>query len=84
MTLKRIRTIAEAYKMIKEEDPDTAISKSYVRSIIPYLPGTIKRGNRWLIDYDELVEYLNDPERDEIDRNREYEQARNGIRPVGL
>lgn len=83
MAIARIRTIKEAHAEIKAADPKTAISLAYVRKIAPTLPSTIKVGKRWLINMDDLEAYLNNPNRLELDRVREYEAARNKIRPVG-
>ena len=55
----RIRTVDKAYEEIKRIDPDTCISKSYIRQIV--MSGDIKSkrsGNRYLFDLDELEEYL--------------------------
>lgn len=82
MSLPRIRTINEAYQMLKEQDPQSAITKHYIRCLVPRLPGSIKRGRGWLLNFDNLLEYLNSPDREERDRLREYEQAGGKIRPV--
>ncbi len=86
MSLPRIRTLKEAFAEIKEQDPKSAITFSYLRRIAPDLPGTIKAGSKWLLNMEELEKYLSDPERLEKDRLREYERAKNtgGIRPVSV
>lgn len=84
MALARIRTIKEAYAEIKASDPKTAISQNYIRALAPTLPSTIKAGRRFLVNMDELESHLNHPSRAEMDRVREYETARNKIRPVGV
>lgn len=82
MSIARIRTVKEAYAEIKQSDPKTAITLSYVRRIAPALPGTIKAGNRFLINLDELESYIGNPERLELDRQREYQEALGKIRAV--
>ncbi len=82
MGLPRIRTLTEAYNMILEADPETAVTRAYIRRIAPSLPGTIRRGRGWLINYDNLLAYLNNPNRAELDRLLEYERAGGSIRPV--
>jgi len=57
--LKRLRTIDQAYRELKALDPDTAISKHYIRSIVltgqlPHLQVESKR----LIDLDDLMAYI--------------------------
>lgn len=61
----RIRTIDKAYQEIKRADPDTCISKSYIRQIV--YSGDIrsqKTGNRYLFDLDELERYLKEGDTD--------------------
>lgn len=57
--IKRLRTIDQAYRELKAMDPDTAISKHYIRSIVlngqlPHLQIESKR----LIDLDDLMTYI--------------------------
>ena len=83
MELPRIRTLKEAHAEIKASDPCTAVSFNYLRRLV--LSGAIpciKAGNKFLINMQRLEEYLCNPERQNIDRVREYEQARNKIRVV--
>ena len=86
MALPRIRTLKEALEEFKAADPKTAITLSYLRRVAPRIPGTIKCGNRILLNMDEVEKYLSDPDRAEKDRVYEYEQARKaaGIRPVSM
>lgn len=58
--LKKLRTIEQAYNAIKEMDPDTAISKWFIREAIlggeiPFVQVHSKR----LIDLDDLISYIN-------------------------
>ena len=55
----RTRTIDSAFEELKKIDPNTAVSKHYIRQLIisnkiPYR----KAGNKYLFDFDRLVEYL--------------------------
>ena len=55
----RTRTIDSAFEELKKIDPNTAVSKHYIRQLvisnkIPYR----KAGNKYLFDSDRLVEYL--------------------------
>lgn len=57
--MARIRTIESAYREIKANDPNTSITKYYIREII--INGKIpfrKSGKRFLFDMDKLEEYL--------------------------
>ena len=80
--LRRIRTIRECIELIKEADPNTAFSRRYLREVCMTLPGTIRRGRFYWVDYDQLLQYLNDPRREERDRLRHYEESRSCIRRV--
>lgn len=58
--MPRMRTIQEAYKTIKESDPETALSPHAIRRMvlqktIPF----IQSGNKYLINLDALEEFLN-------------------------
>lgn len=62
--MPRIRTIQEAYREIKSNDPDTALSAFTIRRLI--LSNTIphiKTGNKYLINLDVLEEYLLNPQK---------------------
>lgn len=58
--LKKLRTIEQAYAALKEMDPDTAISKWFIREAIlngeiPFVQVHSKR----LIDLGDLISYIN-------------------------
>ena len=60
--LPRMRTLDECVVMLRELDPDTAVSKHYVRRLA--LTGEIPIvmcGRKRLINFDKLIEYLNEP-----------------------
>lgn len=57
--MSRIRSIDDAYKLLLEEDPDTAVTKYFIRKVVT--EGTIpsfKTGNKTIFDYDVLHAYL--------------------------
>lgn len=57
---KRMRSIYQALDMIKEEDPDTAITYGLIRNLIKEnLINYTMIGTKYLINYDSLIEYLN-------------------------
>ncbi len=56
--MARIRTIEKAFDEIKRIDPDTCITKHFIKNLI--INGDIpyrKTGNRFLIDVDEVIRY---------------------------
>ena len=63
MMLPRMRTLEQAYKMLKEIDPDTAVTKHslYVKMRSGEIP-CIMAGTKRLINFDLLVEILNNPQ----------------------
>ena len=58
--LPRMRTLDECAVMLRELDPDTAVSKHYVRrlALTGEIP-TVMCGRKRLINFDKLIEYLN-------------------------
>ena len=57
--MARMRTIESAYREIKQDDPNTSITKYYLREIV--INGKIpfrKSGKRFLFDMDKLEDYL--------------------------
>jgi hypothetical protein len=60
MSFAKIRTIKEAYEMIKESDPGSSLSYFNFRRIV--LSGAIPsfmNGNRYLLNYSDVDEYFN-------------------------
>lgn len=58
--MQKIRSIAEAYKEIKQIDSKSSITKYAIRALVNN--GTIShicRGRKILIDFNELQDYLN-------------------------
>lgn len=57
--MARLRIINEAFKQLKQEDPDTAITLCALRRIVKTGGiSTIQIGRKSLIDYDRLLQYL--------------------------
>lgn len=58
--IARMRTIRGILEMLKAEDPDTAIKESFIRRLVATgQVSSLKVGNKVLINYDEVVRYLN-------------------------
>lgn len=60
--MPRMRTIAESARMLKEDDPGTAITYNAIRSKV--LTGEIPHvsvGRKRLVDYDQMLEVLKNP-----------------------
>lgn len=57
--MARLRIIQEAFRQLKQEDPDTAITLCALRRIVKTddIPA-VRVGRKSLIDYDLLLEYL--------------------------
>lgn len=56
--MARIRTIEKAFNEIRQSDPNTCITKHFIKNLI--INGDIphrKTGNRFLIDVDEVIRY---------------------------
>ena len=55
----RIRTIKNAYKEIREQDPNTCITEWFLRQLITggAIP-SIRAGTKWLVDLDVIEEYI--------------------------
>ncbi len=55
----KLRTSDQAYELIKKMDPDTALTRHAVRTIITSgdIP-TLKIGRKTLVDIDDLYEHL--------------------------
>ncbi len=55
----RIRTIKNAYREIREQDPNTCITEWFLRQLITggAIP-SIRAGTKWLVDLDVIEEYI--------------------------
>lgn len=61
--LPRMRTANECYRMIHAEDPDSAVSETFIRSLSKSGKIPVHRsGRRILINYDALCAYLASPQ----------------------
>lgn len=63
----RMRFPAQALEELRKTDPDTPVSLKMIRSlvktgVIPSIP--VGNGNRRLLNFDALLEYLEHPSRD--------------------
>ena len=59
MAIPRMRTVYEAYKMIRKEDPDTALTYYSIRRFVEKKEiRKVYTGKKYLINYDDLVEML--------------------------
>lgn len=59
MTIARMRTAQGVHNIIKEMDPGTSITVSFIRKIIRSGKiQVIEKGNRKLVDADKLIEYI--------------------------
>lgn len=55
-----MRSIKDALALIKEVDPDTAITYHFLRRLCDTNAITVvKAGKKFLLNYDELLAYLN-------------------------
>lgn len=81
MTLARMRTIKGCCEQLKLDDPDTALKKHAIRQLVLQKKiKFVKAGNKYLINYDDLLNYLSNPKPsiEESTSNTEYGK----IRPV--
>jgi len=60
--LPRMRVAKECYRMIHDADPQSRISERYIRILAKSgtIP-TVQVGNRLLVNYDSLLEFLANP-----------------------
>lgn len=81
--MQRMRLISEAYKYIKEQDPDTCITKTgFTRLINEGRIPVIKIGNRRLVNLDHVDKFFADGDK-AIQELAEIE-ARGKIRKVAF
>ncbi len=57
----RVRTIKNAYREIREQDPNTCITEWFLRQLITggAIP-SIRAGTKWLVDLDVIEEYISE------------------------
>lgn len=81
LQLPRLRTLDECVALLKSIDEQTAVSKFFIRNLA--LNGTIpsvKSGNKRLINFDALVQYLNRGDVGACDSTA----CKNGIRKISM
>lgn len=78
----RLRTIREAACEIKSIDPNTAVTPYRIRQLIlnGILP-SVRAGNKYLLNLDLLLEYLNEPTADKF-RQAETKEEIGKIRSI--
>lgn len=60
--MPKIRTISQAIEYLKSQDPNSAITEYYLRSLIKQNKiKYVKSGNRYLVNVNFLLDYLKDP-----------------------
>ena len=65
--MARMRIIADAYRQLKADDPNTAITMSGLRRLVNTRAfAVIRVGRKNLINYDQLQVFLNSPATDAI------------------
>ena len=77
----RMRTISEAVSEIRAADPNSAVTPYRVRQLIlsGVLP-SVRAGNKYLVNLDLLLEYLNEPTADKFRQAETKEEI--GIRRI--
>lgn len=68
--MARMRYAEEAFKLLKQEDPDTQITLNFIRTLAnsEAIPTVRVGGRRRLINYDALLDYLRNPPMEQPDR----------------
>ncbi|MDD2955790.1 MAG: hypothetical protein PHD67_05675 [Oscillospiraceae bacterium] len=72
MALPRMRYPEQALEELRKDDPDTAVTLSFIRRLVASgkLPVVTVGNHRRLLNYDALLEYLADPNRGEPEEPR--------------
>lgn len=81
--IPRMRTVAEAAKELKAIDEHTAVTEYHIRQLA--LSGVLPRvqaGRKLLINFDLLLEYLENPTAEKFQINSNSTSAINGIRKI--
>ena len=74
-----MRLIREVYEQLKSDDPDTNITMYALRTIVKSgKVATVQLGRKTLINYDSLLDYLNNGDKQEDESVNSY----GGIRRV--
>lgn len=83
LKIPRMRTVPEAAKELKEMDENTAVTEYHIRQLA--LSGVlprVKAGRKMLINFDLLLEYLQNPTADKFQIHSNAAADVNGIRPI--
>ncbi len=81
--IPRMRTVAEAAKEMKRIDPNTAVTEYHIRQLA--LSGVLPRvqaGRKLLINFDLLLEYLQNPTAEKFQVHSNAAADVNGIRRI--
>lgn len=81
--LPHMRTIPESAKELKRIDPNTAVTEYHIRQLA--LSGVlprVKAGRKMLINFDLLLEYLQNPTADKFQIHSNAAADVNGIRSI--
>lgn len=79
--IPKMRTIEGSYALLKKYDPNTSISKHFIRQLV--LNKKVKHcmsGGKYLLNFDSLLEYLSNPPNDEDNLSQSLEYGK--IRPI--
>ena len=79
--IPRMRTVSEAIQELKALDPSTAMTPYHIRRLCldGVLP-TIKAGKKLLLNFDDLVEYMENPTADKFKpRTESSASEKNGV-----
>nr|WP_316614731.1 hypothetical protein [uncultured Ruminococcus sp.] len=78
--IPRMRTVSEAIQELKALDPHTAMTPYHIRRICldGVLP-TIKAGKKLLLNFDDLVEYMENPNSDKFKPRTESNSEKSGV-----
>lgn len=81
--IPRMRTVHEAAQELKAMDEHTAITEYHIRrlALSGVLP-RVKAGRKLLINFDLLLEYLQNPTADKFQVHSNAAADVNGIRPI--
>lgn len=73
----RMRLLREAYEQLKLDDPDTNITIYALRTIVKSGKiATVNLGRKTLINYDSLIEYLNNGDNQKSNGNSSLGEIR--------
>ena len=78
--MRRLRTINEAVRFLKEQDPETSLTPYFIRRMIVdgQVP-TVMAGKKYLVDIDALLDYF---ENQSGENSSPVEPSKGIIRPI--